>query len=72
MAASTVAHRFTAQQLIDEYHFVCHGPFVKSTNAGSAELAESQFFEEIELEVPQGVELTKELVQKVRWELGSK
>jgi len=65
MAASTVVHRFTAQQLTDEYHFVCHGPFMQPANAGSAESAKSQFFEEIELEVPEGVELTKELVQKV-------
>lgn len=65
MAASTVAHRFTAQQLTDEYHFVCHGPFMQPADAGSAEPAKSQFFEEIELEVPREVELTKELVQKV-------
>lgn len=53
MATPTVAHRFTAQQLTDEYHLVCHGPFPEA------------HFEEIALSVPNGVALTKELVQKV-------
>ncbi|WP_420421733.1 hypothetical protein [Simkania sp.] len=65
MAITTEVHRFTAEQLTDKYRFICHGPNPKSFEVDSKEFTESQLFEEVELNVPVGVDLTEVLIRKV-------
>lgn len=63
--AEQIVHRFTAQQLNERYGISGDGPFLESDNVWTLDHVGSIKFEEVELILPEGVELTEKLIQKV-------
>lgn len=41
MATSSATYRVSAQKLTDDFHLVCHGPFLKSLKVNTKEFDES-------------------------------
>ncbi|WP_041419108.1 hypothetical protein [Simkania negevensis] len=41
MAISSATYRVSAQKLTDDFHLVCHGPFLKSLKVNTKEFDES-------------------------------
>jgi|GEM_PF-4576903 hypothetical protein len=65
MSQTTTAHHLSAQTLLEQYGVLSYGPYPESDRLGMPGFTKSQYFKEISLTVPEGTELTKELVVKV-------
>ncbi|MCB1068154.1 MAG: hypothetical protein KDK56_08210 [Simkania sp.] len=63
MAISSATYRVSAQKLTDDFHLVCHGPFLKSFKVNTKEFDESRLFKEAHLTISAGVELIEELAK---------